>query len=144
MMFIGEYQHNLDDKGRIALPIKFRSQLAAGCVVTRGIDQCLSVYTLEEWKTLASKVANLPLAQANSRAFSRLVLSGAMDAVPDRQGRMVIPDYLRQYAKLGKEVVVVGLMNRLEVWAKDVWDKYKRESEESSSDIAEKLSELGV
>lgn len=143
-MFIGEYHHSLDEKGRIAFPTKFREQLAAGCVVTRGIDQCLSVYTMEEWKVLAGKVADLPLAQANSRAFSRLMLSGAMDAVPDKQGRVTVPDYLRQYAKLGKEIVVVGLMTRLEVWGKDAWEKYKRETEDSSTDIAEKLSELGV
>lgn len=143
-MFIGEYQHNLDDKGRIAFPMKFRNDLAAGCVVTRGIDECLSVYTMDEWKILAAKVANLPLAQANSRAFSRLMLSGAMDAQPDKQGRVTIPDYLRRYAKLGKEIVVVGLMNRLEVWSKDSWEAYKRETEGTSKDIAEKLSELGV
>jgi MraZ protein len=143
-MFIGEYHHNLDEKGRLALPIKFRSALAAGCVVTRGIDQCLAVYALEEWRVLAGKVANLPLAQATSRAFSRLMLSGAMDAVPDKQGRVVIPDYLRGYAKLGRELVVVGLYNRLEIWSKEAWEKYKRSTEESSTDIAEKLSELGV
>ena len=143
-MFIGEYHHSLDEKGRMALPTKFRSSLVDGCVVTRGIDQCLSVYTMEEWKTLAEKLGTLPLAQANSRAFSRLMLAGAMDAQPDKQGRVVLPDYLREYAKLDKNVVVVGLYNRLEIWDEAAWTSYKRNTEESSTDIAEKLHELGV
>ena len=143
-MFIGEYHHTLDEKGRMALPVKFRSALAGGCVVTRGIDQCLSVYTTEEWKLLATKLAALPVSQANSRAFARLMLSGAMDTMPDAQGRIVIPEYLRAYAKCAKEVVVVGLYTRLEVWSRDAWDAYKRDTESASPDIAEKLSELGV
>jgi MraZ protein len=143
-MFIGEYHHSMDDKGRLALPTKFRAALGEGCVVTRGIDQCLSVYALSEWQVLADKVANLPLAQEASRAFSRLMLSGAMDAKPDKQGRVLVPDYLRDYAKLGKDVVVVGLYNRLEIWSEEAWKKYKRSTEDASTAIAEKLGELGV
>jgi MraZ protein len=143
-MFIGEYHHALDEKGRMALPTKFRAALSHGCVVTRGIDQCLSVYTMEEWKALAEKLAGLPLAQANSRAFSRLMLAGAMDAEPDKQGRIVLPDYLRTYAKLEKNVVVVGLYNRLEIWSKGTWETYKQGTEAASKDIAEQLNELGV
>ncbi len=143
-MFIGEYHHTLDEKGRMALPVKFRSALATGCVVTRGIDQCLSVYTLEEWKTLAEKLSTLPVSQATSRAFARLMLAGAMDAAPDKQGRVVLPDYLREYAKLGKNLAVVGLYNRLEIWDEAAWEIYKRGAESSSTDIAEKLRELGV
>ncbi|TAL19341.1 transcriptional regulator MraZ [Patescibacteria group bacterium] len=143
-MFIGEYSHTLDTKGRLALPVKFRSAFGGGCVVTRGIDQCLAVYTAEEWKTLAGKLATLPQAQATSRAFSRLMLAGAMDLEPDKQGRIVLPDYLRQYAKLGKNVIVAGLYNRLEIWDREAWNVYKERTERESPDIAEKLSELGV
>lgn len=143
-MFIGEYHHTLDEKGRMALPVKFRSALHVGCVVTRGIDQCLAVYTMEEWQKLADKLVALPLAQANSRAFTRLMLSGAVDTELDKQGRIIVPEYLRAYAKLEKNLVVVGLYNRLEIWDKGAWETYRKNTEESSTDIAEKLSELGV
>ncbi len=101
-MFIGEYSHNLDDKGRLAVPKKFRADLERGIVVTRGLDRCLFVYTMEEWKEIATKLSNLPFSQSNSRAFSRLMLAGAMDLIPDKQGRVSIPEYLREYAGLKK------------------------------------------
>src|SRR5688572_18762750 len=131
-MFIGEYQHTIDDKGRIAFPVKFRKDLSKGAVVTRGIDTCLSIYTLEEWQKLATQVAALPMSQANARAFSRLMLSGAMDMVPDAQGRITVPEYLRQYAAMDKEVVLVGLYTRLELWSKTNWERYKAETERQS------------
>ncbi len=143
-MFIGEYQHALDGKGRMALPVKFRTAFSGGCVVTRGIDQCLAIYAMDAWKTLAGKLAALPLSQANTRAFGRLMLAGAMDMTPDKQGRIVLPDYLRQYAKLGKEVIVAGLYDRLEIWEKTAWEQYKARTESESTDIAEKLGSLGV
>jgi MraZ protein len=143
-MFIGEYQHTIDDKGRIAFPVKFRKALTKGAVVTRGIDTCLSIYTLEEWQKLATQVAALPMSQANARAFSRLMLSGAMDMVPDAQGRITVPEYLRQYAAMDKEVVLVGLYNRLELWSKTNWERYKAETERQSEALAEKMGELGV
>ena len=111
-MFIGEFKHNIDEKGRLAIPVKFRSDLAKGAVVTRGLDDCLFVYTLEEWEKLANKLSNLPISQAKARAFARLMLAGAMDVVPDKQGRINLPEYLRQYAGLKKEVIVAGLYNR--------------------------------
>src|SRR5512133_180081 len=98
-MFIGEYQHTLDEKGRLAMPVKFRSQIAEGAVVTKGLDNCLSVYTLPEWEKLAEKLASMPLTQAASRAFARLMLAGATQIVPDKQGRVNIPAYLREYAE---------------------------------------------
>lgn len=143
-MFIGEYQHTIDDKGRIAFPVKFRKDLSKGAVVTRGIDTCLSIYTLEEWQKLATQVAALPMSQANARAFSRLMLSGAMDMVPDAQGRITVPEYLRQYAAMDKEVVLVGLYTRLELWSKTNWERYKAETERQSEALAEKMGELGV
>ncbi len=143
-MFIGEYTHSIDEKGRMAVPIKFRSKLADGAVITRGLDNSLFIYSLDEWQKLADKLASLPLGQANTRAFSRLMLAGAMDVSVDKQGRVMIPEYLRSYAGLKKNVVVAGLYNRLEIWDEDVWKKYKESTEKSSGDIAEALGGLGV
>ena len=143
-MFIGEYAHTIDDKGRMAIPAKFRLELSNGAVVTRGIDHSLFLYTMDEWKILAEKLARLPISQKNSRAFSRLMLAGAMDVKIDSQGRIVIPDYLREYASCKKEVVIVGLYNRLEIWDKEIWATYKKETENSSQEIAEQMSELGI
>lgn len=143
-MFIGEYRHAVDTKGRLAIPAKFRSVLRAGCVVTRGIDACLFLFTKEEWGKLAEKITSLPLTQANSRAFARLMLAGAMDLEVDSQGRILLPDYLRKYAGLKKQVVVAGLSSRLELWDAEAWDAYKQRTEASSSAIAEQLGSLGV
>lgn len=143
-MLLGEYKHNLDTKGRMAVPVKFRDALIAGAIITRGIDSCLFVFTNTDWNALAQKLIALPLAQANSRAFSRLMLAGAMDVVPDNQGRILIPDYLRKYAGLKKEVIVAGLYNRIEIWDDAAWTAYKIKTESSSESIAEKLGELGI
>ena len=143
-MFIGEFKHNLDEKGRMAIPVKFRKDLEKGAVVTRGLDNCLFVYSIDEWQKLATKLSNLPISQAKARAFARLMLAGAMDVVPDKQGRINLPEYLRQYAGLNKSVVVAGLYNRLEIWDSASWDKYSKDTEQSSTDISEKLAELGV
>lgn len=143
-MFIGEYQHAVDEKGRLAIPVKFRKKLVKGAVVTRGLDNCLFVYAADEWKKLAVRLAALPFSQANARAFSRLMLAGAMDVEIDGQGRVVLPEYLRQYAGIGKEAIVAGLYSRLEIWDKAAWERYKTETEKNSNDIAEKMGELGV
>ena len=143
-MFIGEYQHNIDDKGRLAVPVKFREALANGAVVTKGLENSLSLFPKEEWDKLAQKLAGLPLGQANSRAFARLMLAGAMDVELDKQGRIVLPEYLRTYAGIGKRVVVAGLYNRLEIWDTKRWETYKQMTEEDAEQIAEKLGEIGV
>ncbi len=143
-MFIGEYHHSIDDKGRLAVPSKFKKDLAKGAVVTRGLDNCLFVYTNAEWKVLADKLAKLPISKANTRAFARLMLAGAMDVSLDSQGRIILPDYLRQYATMKKKVVIAGLYNRLEIWDETQWDQYKAGTEKQSGDIAEALGELGV
>jgi MraZ protein len=143
-MFIGEFSHTLDQKGRVALPAKFRDDLKKGAVVTRGLDNCLFVFTKAEWNKLAQKLAALPLAQANSRAFSRLMLAGAMDIEVDKQGRAMLPEYLRQFDGLKKDVVVAGLYSRLEIWDSETWRSFKQKTESESSSIAEKLAELGV
>lgn len=143
-MFIGEYSHKVDEKGRIALPKKFRDDLKAGLVVTRGLDSCLFIYTLEEWEKLAEKLVQMPLSQSNTRAFARLMLAGAMDLEMDKQGRIILPEYLRKYANLTKEVVVTGLYNRLEIWDSKNWEEYAAKTESESVEIAEQLGELGV
>ena len=143
-MFIGEYSHNLDEKGRVAVPKKFRQALSKGAVVTRGLDNCLFLYTQDEWQKLAEKLANLPFAQANTRAFARLMLAGAMDVKPDKQGRIILPEYLRTYAGLTKAVTVAGLYNRLELWSQESWEKYKTKTEKESNKIAEQMADLGV
>jgi MraZ protein len=143
-MLLGEYQHNLDIKGRVAVPAKFRDNLRAGAIITRGLDNCLFIFTASEWEALARKLVALPLAQANSRAFTRLMLAGAMDVEIDTQGRILIPDYLRKYAGLSKQVIIAGLYNRIEVWDATVWAQYKQKTEGASQEIAEKLGELGI
>lgn len=143
-MFIGEYAHSLDDKGRVSIPAKFRTLLSQGVVLTRGLDHCLWLYSQAEWKVLADKIAHLPLSQKKSRAFSRLMLAGAWDVELDSQGRVIIPEYLRQYAGIEKKAIIAGLYNRVEIWNETSWLKYKQETEQGSDDIAESLSELGV
>src|SRR3990167_9246774 len=143
-MFIGEFTHNLDDKGRLAIPVKFRRDLTKGAVVTRGLDNCLFLYTKNEWEKLAEKLAALPISQANSRAFARLMLAGAMDLEIDKQGRGVLPEYLRKFAGLKKNIVIAGLYSRLEIWDEEKWRTYKGQTEAESGTIAERMGELGV
>jgi len=143
-MFLGEYQHNLDTKGRVAIPAKFRQKLFEGAIITRGLDRCLFIFTRKEWEVLAQKLISLPLAQANSRAFVRLMLAGAVDSKLDSQGRILIPDYLRKYANLKKQVIAAGLYNRVEIWDAEIWQQYKQKTESASDEIAEKLGELGI
>ncbi|MFA6908942.1 MAG: division/cell wall cluster transcriptional repressor MraZ [Patescibacteria group bacterium] len=143
-MFIGEYHHALDEKGRLAIPVKFRTAFRGGAVVTRGLDNCLFVYPAKDWKALADRLAKLPISKANTRAFARMMLAGAMDLEIDRQGRVVLPDYLRTFAGLKKMLVVTGLYNRLEIWDETAWEQYRTGTESKSSDIAEALGDLGV
>lgn len=138
-MFIGEYNITIDDKGRLAVPVKFREALAIGAVVTRGLDTSLFLLPLEEWGKLADKIASLPLGQANSRAFARLMLAGAMDVEVDKSGRIMVPEYLRTYAALTKSVVVTGLYDRLEIWDEAAWNEYSSKTEAAGNDIAERL-----
>ena len=142
-MFVGQYSHNIDTKGRLAVPAKFRGELKKA-VVTKGLDNCLFLYPKKEWEKLAEKLAALPISKSNTRAFSRLMLAGAMDVSVDKQGRIILPDYLRKYAGLSKKTVITGLYNRLEIWDEKIWDKYKTETEKNSTDIAESMEDLGV
>ena len=138
-MFIGEYSHTIDEKNRLAVPIKFRSELTGGAVVTKGLDGCLFLYTLNEWEKLVEKLNAMPISQKNARAFARLILAGAMDTELDRQGRMILPKYLTDYAKIDRNVIVAGLFNRLEIWDAKVWQEYKDSTEKESEALAEQL-----
>lgn len=143
-MFIGEYNHNLDEKGRLAVPAKFRASLKGGAVVTRGIDNCLFLYPKKQWNEMAIKLSRLPVSQSKARAFARLMLAGAMDVDFDNQGRINLPEYLRKFAGLKRKAVIAGLYDRLEIWDESSWGKYKVGAEKDSSSIAESLGELGV
>lgn len=143
-MFIGEYSHSIDAKKRLALPSKFRAELGSKVVVTRGLDECLFVYPMKVWEALAEKLGSLPVGEAGTRSFIRLMLSGATDVDMDSQGRVLLPEYLKEYAGLDKEVTVAGLFNRLEIWDVKKWSDYKSEAEKNSGEIAEQLGKLGV
>ncbi|HEY4475721.1 MAG TPA: division/cell wall cluster transcriptional repressor MraZ [Candidatus Paceibacterota bacterium] len=153
-MFIGEYTHSLDSKGRMAVPAKFRKDLTGGAIITKGLEHCLFVFSKSEWEILAKKILALPLVKADARAFSRLMLSGAAEAEIDQQGRILIPDYLRTYAGLSakggsasggkKQVVVAGVYNRAEIWDAEAWKQYKAKTESSADEVAEKMGELGI
>jgi MraZ protein len=143
-MFIGEYSHTIDNKGRMAIPSKMRKDIGSGAVITRGIDNCLWLFPKKEWQELAEKLASLPMTDTNSRAFSRLMLAGAMEVEFDGQGRALIPSYLRGYAGISKNTIIAGLFNRLEIWDADKWNEYKTKIEKSTDTIAKHMADLGV
>lgn len=143
-MFIGEYTYSIDEKKRVAIPPKFRKLLEKGGVITRGLDNCLFLYSYGEWDNLAKKLSELPLSRADARGFSRIMLSGAMEVSFDNLGRILVPDYLKEYAQLKKKVIIAGLFNRVEIWDEDNWKAYKERTEKEAGDIAERLNELGV
>ncbi len=141
-MFLGEYTHTIDDKGRLTIPAKFRGLLAAGLVVTRGFDQNLMLFPMDEWQGLAQRVAERPLSDEGVRAFRRRVFSGAVDLSPDRQGRILVPPYLREFAGIDGDVVIAGMFNYIELWSAVAWQSV-RESVENSSD-ARRWEDLGI
>lgn len=136
---MGEYHHNVDTKGRLIVPAKFRDGLGETFVLTRGLDQCLFGYPMSEWAQIEEKLKGLPLTKKDARAFTRFFFSGAMECEVDKQGRINISSPLMQYAKLDKECVVLGVSNRIEIWSKDIWEDYFTESGDSFSEIAENL-----
>ncbi len=144
IMFIGEYKHTIDSKNRMTIPSKFQGQLSEGAIITRGLDNCLFVFTNEEWKRVAEQIKQQSFTTANARAFSRLMLAGAMDVKIDKQGRILIPTYLSEYANLGQKVVVAGLYDRLEIWNENDWEEYKKKTESNANDISEQMSNLGI
>jgi len=143
-MFMGEFQHSIDEKGRLTIPAKFRDGLGSSFVVTRGLDRCLFVYPMDEWQALTDKLKTLPFTKADARAFTRFFFSGATECEWDKQGRVNIPASLREHAQLTKECVVIGVSNRVEIWSKEQWDNYCAESGDSFSEIAEKLVDFNL
>lgn len=143
-MFIGEYQHTLDSKGRIIIPSKFREELGENFVMTKGLDNCLFVYPKSEWTILEEKLKTLPLTNRDARAFIRFFFAGASECGLDKQGRVLIPTNLREHSKLDKNVVVIGVSTRMEIWSKEEWDTYNSDDSLSYDNIAEKMAELGI
>jgi MraZ protein len=143
-MLIGEYKHTIDAKKRLSIPAKFRKEIGEKAVLTRGLDNSLFLFPIKEWEQLAEKLSRLPFGQQDSRGFARLLLSGASEVEFDQLGRVLVPDFLKNYASLKKTVVITGLFNRLEIWDEDNWKAYKDNLEKNSDRIAEKLGELGV
>ncbi len=143
-MLIGEYKHILDAKKRLAVPAKFRRFFNQGAVITRGIDNCLVLYSLKEWENMAGKLGKLPASQIEARSFARVMLAGAMSVKFDRLGRILVPDYLKKYAFLKKNAIIIGLYNRLEIWSEEKWEVYKQRAEKDVGDLASKLGELGL
>ncbi len=141
---MSEYAHTIDAKGRVILPADFRSELGDTFVITKGLDGCLFIYGQSEWETLSGKLRQLPLAKPEARAFVRFFFSGAKVLECDRQGRFLVPGTLRSYAGLKKEVVLIGVSNRVEVWDKDTWEKYNDEVNPMVVDIASTLTDLGI
>lgn len=140
-MFIGEYQHGIDNKNRIIIPSKFREALGDAFILTKGLDGCLYAYTLDEWKTLEEKLKRLPLTNKDARAFVRFFFSGANEVNIDKQGRALIPQNLLEYASIEKEIVSIGVSTRIEIWSKEKWNQYN-ESDIDMDEIAEKMNEL--
>jgi len=138
-MFMGEFRHNLDIKGRLIIPAKFRELLGDTFILTRGLDQCLFGYPMAEWKIIEEKIKALPMTKKDARAFVRFFFSGATECMVDKQGRINIPGPLLNYASIEKECVVVGVNNRIEIWSGPIWEQYVTESEQSFAEIAENL-----
>ncbi len=142
-MFIGEYRHSLDDKGRVIVPSKYRDKLGETFVLTKGLDGCLFIYTLPEWSIFEQKLRSLPLTSTNARKFVRFFLSGAIECNTDKQGRILIPVNLRNYSEMLKDIVFVGMSNRIEVWSDQKWTSYN-EDELDLDLLAEQMEELGI
>jgi len=142
-MFYGEYSHSLDRKGRLIIPAKFREAFkehyAEKFYLTRGLDSCLFVFTEETWKSQERKFREMPFTRSESRKFNRLYFSGACDAVCDKQGRILIPEYLKKYAEIKQDVVIIGVSDRIEIWAKEKWEKFFDSNKGSFETLAEKL-----
>jgi MraZ protein len=143
-VFLGEFSHAIDDKGRLTLPAKYRAELGDGVVVTRGVDKCLFIFTLAEFQALANRIGSLPMTQAEAREFSRHFFSGASDVELDKQGRILIPQNLREYAGLDGEAVVVGVNQRIEVWDARSWPEVRAGFENGATGNTEHWAKLGI
>ena len=147
-MFMGEYQHSLDKKGRLIIPSKFREILTEKYeekfVITRGLDNCLFLYPPDEWREVERKIKALSMVKRESRAFKRFLISGAVECVLDKQGRIMIPSNLRQHARIERDVVLIGVSEKIEIWSKEIWQTYSKKAEESFEEIAQGLGEFQI
>ena len=143
-MLIGEFRHSIDSKDRLIIPSKFREDLSGQFVITKGLDKCLFVYPYEEWSKITNKIKELPTTSSPVRSFVRTFFSGAIDEVLDKQGRVTLPQNLRDHANIDKETVVIGLNTRVEIWSLENWEKYQAEEALSYEEMAEQLAELGI
>lgn len=144
IMFLGEYQHSLDSKGRITIPAKFRDQLSDRFIATKGLENCIFLFPLSEWHNIEEKLRSLPMTRADARSFVRFFFSGASELEVDKQGRTVIPANLREYAGIDKDVVIIGVGSRAEIWASEKWAEYNQEKEGHYEQLAESLVDLGI
>ena len=142
-MFMGQFQHSLDSKGRLIIPSKFREILDSNFVLTKGLDKCLFVYPKNEWSLLEQKLKALPFTQKDARAFIRFFFAGAVETEIDKQGRILIPPHLREHAQIDRDVVIIGVSNRAEIWSQEQWEAYSDEASLSYEEIAEKI-DLGI
>jgi len=144
-MFYGEYLHSIDRKGRLILPAKFREVARTNFIekffVTRGLDKCLFMFCEEEWRTQENKFKNMSFTKQQARTFNRLFFSGAIDFAPDAQGRILLPQYLKDYAEIKKDVAVIGVSNRIEIWSRQLWQEFYSTSRQSFEEVAEKIIE---
>lgn len=143
-MLIGEYEHSVDAKGRLIMPAKLREDIGEKFVITKGLDGCLFAYSLAEWKNFEEKLRAFPLTNKDARALVRFFLSGAMECEIDKQGRFLISGNLREFAGLEKEVVIIGVLSRLEIWSKEKWTTYSEEENKQADEIAQNMADLGI
>jgi MraZ protein len=145
-MFYGEFEHSIDRKGRLILPARFRetakNQFIEKFFVTRGLDKCLFMFSEEEWRSQENKFKAMPVTRQQSRTFNRLLFSGAVEVQPDKQGRVLLPQYLKEFADIKKDVIIVGVSNRIEIWSRDAWRDFYANSRQSFEEIAEKLMDV--
>lgn len=143
-MFIGEHRHTLDNKNRLIMPAKFRDELGPVFVITKGLDNCLFIYSRDEWANIESKLKTLPMTNKDARAFVRFFFAGATECEIDKQGRVLIPSNLKEFARIDKEAVIIGVSTRLELWSLEEWNKFNSDANISYEDVAEKMSQLGI
>jgi MraZ protein len=143
-MLLGEYTHTLDPKKRLSLPAKFRQEIGKKVVLTHGLDKCLFLYSVKQWEKIAEKLSELSTGQSDTRGFNRFMLAGAVEIDVDSLGRILLPDFLKDFAELGEKVVITGVHNRAEIWNEERWIEYKKKIVEQADVLAEKLGEIGV
>lgn len=143
-MLIGEYTHTIDDKNRLSLPAKFRSEMGKKVVLTRGLDKCVAIFTEKEWQKIAEKLSESSMLQADSRSFNRFMFGGAVETEVDSIGRILVPDFLKEWGKLGAKVAVIGVQSRVEIWNEKAWEANKETVEKQADTLAERLGSIGV